>query len=625
MKCLSLSFALRAFLLLSILFNVHHLYAAPQQKIKLAAEKRAALTVLLPSDASVGQQFAAAELSRYLGRISGASFRILTVRRGNSAAIRLETVSGENPDAYSIEVFHSGDILLQGASDRALLYAVYDFLGRLGCRWLAPQFSFYQGSAEYVPRKPQLWYEDHGAIRETPALKYRKLDVEEGRSHDTANLKQLIDWMPRLRFNTLIIPLDYGGWGKVKWDKWREALIPELKKRGLMIEVGGHGYQNFLNAGMEDSTLFKKHPDWFGEDKNCNPTPDPYSVFNTANPEAVNYLLHNLTEYIRQRPEIDIFDFWPPDGARWADCKAWDSLGSPLDRQAALVNRADSAIRAVRPSIRLEMIAYQPVLDPPPQVALNREVLVDFCPINQQFEKSIDDTAAANNHAYATSLQRWRNTFTGDIGLYSYYRKYAWRSLPVIIPHYMQHDLRWYKKMPVQGISTYAEPGDWFTYELNHYVLGQLAWNPDVSVDSLVGVFCRARYGDACVQAKHVLEVIETTVRFLCNIPYTTRKSAAELAAAEQKLRRARSGLLAARQHAKSPVRANLSRLLLPLDYALYDIEIQRARLKDTVEARKKVGEMVRFLEANRDSGVFILPARDPLVYFEKRYGLDTR
>jgi len=39
----------------------------------------------------------------------------------------------------------------------------------------------------------------------------------------------------------------------------------------------------------------------------------------------------------------------------------------------------------------------------------------------------------------------------------------------------MQKDLQWYAKLPVQGVSTYAEPGDWFTYELNHYVLA--AWH----------------------------------------------------------------------------------------------------------------------------------------------------
>ena len=37
------------------------------------------------------------------------------------------------------------------------------------------------------------------------------------------------------------------------WDKFRERVTPECRKRGITIEVGGHGYQNFLNAEMEDT------------------------------------------------------------------------------------------------------------------------------------------------------------------------------------------------------------------------------------------------------------------------------------------------------------------------------------------------------------------------------------
>ena len=77
----------------------------------------------------------------------------------------------------------------------------------------------------------------------------------------------------------------------------------------------------------------------------------------------------------------------------------------------------------------------------------------------------------------ATQLA-WHKVFDGDISIYSYYRKYAWDSLPVIIPHYMQKDLQWYAKVPVQGVSTYAEPeaeqqrwrlrGGWSSYPSTH-------------------------------------------------------------------------------------------------------------------------------------------------------------
>lgn len=594
-------------------------FSRQTQKILLASQGKANCSVISSSRATLTQQFAASELARYLQQISGADFPVLPAPdRKTGAAILVEIDPRQEQEAYSIKA-KGRQIVLTGGSGRAVLYAVYDFLHRLGCVWAAPEFSFYEGLSEYVPHRAELFYDAGQTIEEHPRLKFRKLDVEEGRSHNTENLKQIIDWMPKLRFNILMVPLNYGGWGKVQWDRWREALIPELKKRGLMIEVGGHGYQNFLNAGMEDSTLFKKHPDWFGKNKNCEPTPDEYDVFNTSNPEAVQYLIRNVQQYIRLHPEIDIFDFWPPDMARWAECPELLSLGSPLDRQAALVNAVDSAIKKINPGIILEMIAYQPVLLPP-EKELNRDVLVDFCPINQSFEKQIFDPASSNNAAYVDALLKWRKKFAGNIGLYSYYRKYGWRSLPNIIPHYMQQDMKWYAQVPVQGISTYAEPGDWFTYELNHYVLGHLAWDPDAAVDSLVNGFCRARYGTGWELARQVYTTLESTVRIEGNIPYTALKPAQQTAETLKELTTLRETM--ASFQAPSSLQQNFSRLLLMLDYAIYDLQIQEARGGSSAAAEEKTEQLVRFLEANRHQGVFILPGKNVLENFKKRYRL---
>ena len=175
--------------------------------------------------------------------------------------------------------------------------------------------------------------------------------------------------------------------------------------------------------------------------------------------------------------------------------------------------------------MKLEMIAYQPVLLPPPAVKLNKDVLVDFCPINQCFEKQIYDTGASNNATYVAALGKWRQSFEGEIGLYSYFRKYAWHSLPNVCPHYMQRDVIWYANVSLSAISTYAEPGDWFTYELNHYTFGRLAWNPKVKVDSIVKSYCRFRYGEAASSAVKVFAMLEEIVPEFCSIPFTRLKA----------------------------------------------------------------------------------------------------
>ena len=111
-------------------------------------------------------------------------------------------------------------------------------------------------------------------------------------------------------------------------------------------------------------------------------------------------------------------------------------------------------------------------------------MLVDFCPINQSFELPFGDPTSMRNAEYAKDLRGWRGAFDGDLSLYSYYRKYAWQSLPVVLPRYMQRDLQFFGTIGVRGVSTYAEPGDWFAYELNHYALARLAWDQQTDVDA---------------------------------------------------------------------------------------------------------------------------------------------
>src|SRR5262249_6681717 len=152
---------------------------------------------------------------------------------------------------------------------------------------------------------------------------------------------------------------------RVMWDKFRDAVAPECQKRGITIEVGGHGYQNFLNADMEDGKLFQQHPEYFGQDEKGARTKVENRVFCTSNPQAVEYLIKNFIAYVKERPEIEIYDFWPPDGAKWCACDECRKLGDPPDRQAILLRQVQSRVKESRPNLRLEIIAYSAALNPP--------------------------------------------------------------------------------------------------------------------------------------------------------------------------------------------------------------------------------------------------------------------
>ena len=618
----------RLFLGLSLLIVLVTNGLCAAADVTLVRDGKSEYGIATPPNPSEAERFAAAELRRYLQAMSGVELAIneWPVNAGpaiivaEAARLPEELRYGVRDEAFAIACEMRG-IGIVGGRGRSLVVGVYRFLDDLGCRWLAPGLDHYRGGAERIPLKPTLTIPT-GLHTENPALKFRKLYVEEGLSHDLEGLKRIVEWMPKAGYNALVVPTDYQGSGRVKWDNWREALTPELKRRDLTIEVGGHGYQNFLNAQTEGGRVFREHPEWFGADAKGVRQRSRNRVFCTSNVEAVNFVMDRFLAYVEARPEIEIFDFWPPDGARWCECDECEKLGSPTERQAILVNLIRSVAARAQPGLRIECLAYSTSITPPERTTLHESVLLDFCPISQSFEMPVFDPASARNAEYLAGLNAWRAKFAGDISIYSYYRKYAWNSLPVVLPHYMQRELAFYATVPVQGISTYAEPADWFTYELNHYCLAALAWDPKADVDALVRRFCAARYGNASATAMDALMLLEETTRRYGSIPFTTPKGTEEVRGATDRIVEARRRIT---ESAKAEPSDHLRRLGLMLEYAERDLRIQHSRATKAGEneIRESIESLHAFLTEHAKEGVFLVQ-RITLPRLLRRYGLET-
>src|SRR5699024_3277960 len=96
-------------------------------------------------------------------------------------------------DAYTV-VAEDDRVVLAGTEARASLYAAYELLEQLGVRFFAPQFAFYAGHSEHVPQQEVVAVEPQQLLRQ-PDWDLRRRYVEEGFSHTSSNLPQLIDWM----------------------------------------------------------------------------------------------------------------------------------------------------------------------------------------------------------------------------------------------------------------------------------------------------------------------------------------------------------------------------------------------------------------------------------------------
>lgn len=587
--------------------------------------------IVTPASPTQAEDLAAREISRYIEKISRVR---LPIRRGGDLPKRALVVGHRGwtvpakvdrlmGDQFAV-LTRGERIHLVGGRDRATLYAAYRLLEWLGCRWLAPELDHYQGAAEFVPRRARLVLKP-GDQTVTPSIHFRTIHVEEGESHDERNLVTIIDWMSKVGFNVLSIPMDFKGDGRVVWDRWREKLTPVLRERDILIAVGGHGYENFLNRTMEGGELARRHPEWFGKHDRITKPAERDSVFTfcTSNEKAASFVIAGVVEFLRKRPEIDIFDFRPPDAARWCECDRCAALGSPPERQARLHASLNKALAREGLPTRTSMLSYEEALAPPKSEKIDKSILVDVCPSTQDFQFTINDPKSQENAKYVDALRAWRQAFEGDLGVYSYYRKYVWGSLPVLLPHYMQADLKFYMTIPIQGFSTYAEPADWFTYELNHYVLARLLMDTGTDVDATIADFAAARYGAQAPAAIQGFSALENDVRKFGSLRDTSLKSAVDIREASGRLRKAAGKIARAREKTShSRVRYSLERLLLMFDYAERDLAIQemRAQGKSGSEMAPAFQELYSFVQAHFDKGLFSKGRRLNASIFRKRF-----
>ncbi len=585
------------------------------------------IPILLKSSASPVEAFAAEELARYLRAITGKTF---ILKKGEDAVPERALLVGRafaGDFVANLEEARLGDdgvrirrrgnrVLIAGPGERGTLNAVYVLLEHLGCRWFAPNFSFYAPAAgEKIPRMANPVIGDLD-ITQCPTFRWRKKYIEEGQTHDVPTLLAMVDWMAKVRLNVLNCPIDYEGRGSTKWDNWREILVPELRKRGILIEIGGHGYQNFLPP----SRYFREHPEWFGmiEGKRSE---HPRTVFATSNPKAVETFIANVLDYLRRHPEIDIFDCWPPDAARWSEAPDDVALGSPTERQMLLLNQVVREVRKEFPKLRVQFLAYSTYLDPPRKNSPANNVEMEFCPIERGFQKLLHDKNHPENIAYYRQLKAWLDGVVrpDTVTLYTYITKYRWRSLPVLVPHLIAEEAAHFAGLGLGGMSSYSEPAAWAALELDHYFLARYSWDASLDVERELRSFAVGRYGRGAEPALAYLRLVEEIV------PNATAIGGIELQFDTQKehVKRFSQGsalLETARQGATGdPVALlHLDKLERVQRYALNEMKLRLAFLEAGKKWRRdqiaQIGNLLEerasIIEENRTRGLIVVDAR---------------
>lgn len=566
--------------------------------------------------------FAVHELQRYVERLSGVRLRALPVAppamassRGivlASRAARLvrppgdpgaratlpaewlfsaQTLLGDSDgDSYVVQTVGDRAAALLSVSSRGLLYAAYEVLQRLGVRFYAPNFVAYEENAEHVPELATVRLGEYHVL-EQPSFALRRKYVEEGWSHTPRELCRLVDWMAKVRLNVLVHPYDYFGEGLVRWDDVRDDVLPALSSRGVLLEVGGHGYESFLPPA--------RHPEHYTAS-----TP----VFDLDDDAAVDAYAAKVVEYLCTRPEVAVFDAWPPDNGAWPPA-AVERFGSVANAHSHITNAVVRAVARAGLEVRIEALSYLRHLEPPTiDHPLDRAVIVDLAPYDRSYAALIHDDHTPANVAYRELAKDWRGQTGGDLGLYEYYRKYSWHSLPIVMTDLISAEIPYYASLGFTGVGIYSEPDDWMPYELVHLLVARLSWDIGMDVPAWLTAYLTDRYVRAAPQLAGYLQEVELAGRALFDRPGGNYQSLAAVEAARRHFSKAARHLhdAATTETAPGPSFV-IGRLLANAAYALADTDIDYYRLHD--DAAGVRGALVRtrtLLESLRGCGVVL-------------------
>lgn len=229
-------------------------------------------------DAVAPVKFAAAELRRYLTQILAVPIAEGAACGRRPIELEVGAETGLGDEGYELTA-SAHTLRIRGGGAVGVVYGVYELLRRYaGC-----QFSGYAPDGEHVPRldciavpkgtvrrKPKLWYRGmqfYGASKLEDMIANADWMAKNGMNY--VMISPLLDFMPassdktgnsvdpatgEIRFRGL-----HGRSGRYTIGWFREHLLPEIRKRGLKLDMNHHN----LFAWLPPEVYFDQHPEWY--------------------------------------------------------------------------------------------------------------------------------------------------------------------------------------------------------------------------------------------------------------------------------------------------------------------------------------------------------------------------
>lgn len=426
--------------------------------------------------------FAAQEFFRYLRKITGAE----KSRPSTELVLEFESDDIFSPDSFKIEA--SPEVLyISGANARSVLYGVYAVLEKLGCVFCLPG-----EEEEYVPSLAQARLEE-GEFSEKALLVKRGLALHElcDRTGDFA--VKMLDFMAKNRYNLLLTSdgrYDPADTQVMLYCQVREKLLPELRRRGIIIELSEHMTHMFMPAEK-----LIENPHWAAM---VNGERLPEGQLCYACNEAVEYLCNGFCEYVKTRPEAHVFALWPLDGNGYCECGKCAGDNTVFAASCVIAEE----LKKIRPDAQFEFLAYKPETKRIPAVKCADNMNVLLC---DEFGECVGDWVGLSSGAGGCVMLEY------DLGNSYRYQGNTW-----IAPGHSRPLAEKLARLGYDGVISYLIPLTSFWRPcLNYYFFGKYLWSSPLSEEELLRKIIYAKFPE---HQREVLEVVSNIIEKTNNL-----------------------------------------------------------------------------------------------------------
>ncbi len=447
-------------------------------------------TIVIASEAPASVVRAANELQRFLLEMTGARLPIVTDKQsvsgpmllvGRSEAVERLRVSmpWEKLGAEGFILKTAGEhTVIAGGAKRGTMYAVYELLDRLGCRWYTPDCS-------RIPKRASL---DLPVLDEVckPELEYR--EVFSGPSKDK-------DWAARNRVNGNFASLDESTGGRVTYYPF------------------GHSFYNLIPP----EKYFASHPEYYSLTGGARRI--ERSQLCLTNPEVIRLGIESVLQWIREHPEVDIYSVSQNDTEGWCECpncrRVEEEEGGvhsgPIVR---FVNAIAAEVSKKHPDKLIDTFAYSWSEDPPRKLArVHPNVRIRLAPIGLCQAHPYEQ--CKRNTFFLDRLKGWAK-LTDHLYVWHYFTNFWQYQLPYPNLDELTADIPMYRRNGVVGMFLQADLGPGCTTEfceLKSYLLAKLLWKPSADSGAIIREFVDAYYGAAAGPIREYLELTHREVR----------------------------------------------------------------------------------------------------------------